>query len=87
MAYKKGCIPWNKGKPAWNRGIKMSDEVKQRISEGMIRNHPMRGKHWPESIKARQREGHQRSRYTIEARRRKMQMILLLSLHPFDGDE
>jgi hypothetical protein len=39
---RPGSGGWNKGLPAWNRGKPWPDEVKARISEGMIRNHRMR---------------------------------------------
>ena len=32
----KDRIPWNKGIKAWNHGQKWPDEVKERISNGMI---------------------------------------------------
>jgi len=36
MTFKKGNKPWNKGKKgtAWNKGIPMTEEVKNKISEG-----------------------------------------------------
>lgn len=32
----KGRTPWNKGVKAWNNGLTWPDEVKERISNGMI---------------------------------------------------
>lgn len=44
----------------WNKNRKWSAEVKQRISEGMRKNHPMRGKHWSVEIREKMSEGHKR---------------------------
>ena len=32
----KGRTPWNKGVKAWNNGLTWPDEVKERISNGMV---------------------------------------------------
>jgi hypothetical protein len=33
---RKGCVPWNKGVEAWNKGHYWPEEVKENISKGMI---------------------------------------------------
>jgi hypothetical protein len=33
----KGHIPWNKGLPAWNRGISPSDEQKRKRKETLLK--------------------------------------------------
>jgi len=34
MGFMKGYIPWNKGKSSWNKGLSLTDEHKQKLSEG-----------------------------------------------------
>lgn len=38
MAFKKGCIPWNKGLKGYRAGIPRSEETKRKISEGQKGN-------------------------------------------------
>jgi hypothetical protein len=37
MAFSKGYIPWNKGKKAWNNGLKWSPDVKEKITQSMLK--------------------------------------------------
>ena len=44
--FKKGNVPWSKGKKGLNKGFKHSDETKQRLSESKKgAKNPMFGKH------------------------------------------
>ena len=38
MTFKKGDVSYNKGKPAWNRGIPHSEETKRKIGEAYRKN-------------------------------------------------
>ncbi len=50
--FKKGHVPWSKGKKGLNKGFKHSDETKQRLSESKKgAKNPMYGKHLSDKTK------------------------------------
>ena len=73
--------PTMDSKQKWNKGKKWSAETKQHISEGMKRNHPMRGKHF--TLEQRRRMSEAQIRQWNQRRRMRNQM-LLLSILCFD---
>lgn len=52
IGFQNGHIPWNKGKPAWNRGLKMNEEFRIKVSIAK-KGKPSwnKGKKWSDEVR------------------------------------